>query len=186
MNRIRSAGLAIALATAALAAPPDPSSPERERAKAAMGSLQSGLLARLQEELRSGGPAAAVGVCRDEAPAIAARVAAEHGVELGRTSHRLRNPVNAPREWARATVEAGAGKSAADVDVVQIDLGERIGFLRPIPTAEACLQCHGPADRLAADVRERIATAYPEDRATGFAAGELRGWMWAEVPKIAR
>jgi len=26
-------------------------------------------------------------------------------------------------------------------------------------------------------------TTYPQDRATGFAVGDLRGWMWAEAPK---
>jgi hypothetical protein len=39
-------------------------------------------------------------------------------------------------------------------------------------------------------VRQRIgatlAVAYPGDRATGFAPGDLRGWMWAEVPKGVR
>jgi hypothetical protein len=31
-----------------------------------------------------------------------------------------------------------------------------------------------------------LAGAYPQDRATGFAPGDLRGWMWAEVPKAAK
>ena len=28
-----------------------------------------------------------------------------------------------------------------------------------------------------------LAASYPQDQATGFGAGDLRGWMWAEVPK---
>jgi hypothetical protein len=27
-----------------------------------------------------------------------------------------------------------------------------------------------------------LAKTYPGDRATGFAAGELRGWFWLEIP----
>jgi hypothetical protein len=54
-------------------------------------------------------------VCRDEAEAITAEVARTSGIAAGRTSHRLRNPRNAPRPWARADVEAAAGKKAAEV-----------------------------------------------------------------------
>jgi hypothetical protein len=27
-----------------------------------------------------------------------------------------------------------------------------------------------------------LAARYPDDRATGFAPGDLRGWFWVEVP----
>ena len=45
-----------------------------------------------------------------------------------------------------------------------------------------CLQCHGKVDDLAPEVRDVLAKNYPQDRATGFAAGDLRGWFWVEVP----
>ncbi len=35
---------------------------------------------------------------------------------------------------------------------------------------------------LAEGVGERLAELYPDDRATGFAPGELRGWFWMKVP----
>ena len=41
---------------------------------------------------------AAIDACRVEAPRIAERVGAA-GVAAGRTSHRLRNPANAPEPW---------------------------------------------------------------------------------------
>jgi hypothetical protein len=34
---------------------------------------------------------------------------------------------------------------------------------------------------LAFDVKEKLATFYPQDQATGFSAGELRGWFWIEL-----
>lgn len=43
-----------------------------------------------------------------------------------------------------------------------------------------CLTCHG-AD-LAPDVQAAIAERYPDDRATGYRTGELRGVIWAELP----
>jgi len=31
-------------------------------------------------------------------------------------------------------------------------------------------------------VREQLSTHYPDDAATGYQAGDLRGWFWVEVP----
>jgi hypothetical protein len=159
---------------------------ETARAEQAMNELQSALLAKLKAAVDSGGLAAAVEICRTEARAVAAAVAKKQGIELGRTSHGLRNPANAPRPWARAIVEASAGAKAAAEQVRVVDLGDRVGVLRPIGTAEACTRCHGAADQVHRSIGATLAAAYPQDRATGFAAGDLRGWMWAEVPKAVK
>lgn len=154
-----------------------------ERATTAMDSLQAALLSRLRAELERGGPPAAVGVCRDSAAVITARVARTQGVELGRTSHRLRNPANAPRDWARVAVESAAGSKAAAESLRVFDLGDRVGVLRPIGTAPLCVSCHGPAEAVRAAIGPALAAAYPKDAAVGFAPGDLRGFMWAEVAK---
>jgi len=159
---------------------------ETAKAERAMNQLQQALLARLKAAMESGGPAAAVDVCRTEARTIADAVAKTQGIELGRTSHRLRNAANAPRPWARAVVEGGSGVKASAEMLRTVDLGDRVGVLRPIGTAETCTRCHGPADEVRRNIGAALAAAYPDDRATGFAPGDLRGWMWAEVPKGAR
>jgi hypothetical protein len=151
-----------------------------------MNELQQSLLAKLNTTMEVGGPVAAVEVCRTEARTIADAVASQQGIELGRTSHRLRNPANAPRPWARAIVEGSAGAKAAAERIRVVDLGGRVGVLRPIGTAELCTRCHGQADDVRRNLGAALAVAYPQDRATGFAPGDLRGWMWAEVPKGAR
>jgi mono/diheme cytochrome c family protein len=156
-----------------------------EDAEAAIAALQKRLSARLLEELERGGPAAAVAVCRDEAQALTAETARAQGIRVGRTSHRLRNAGNAAPAWAEAHLAASAGRAAAEVAPLVVDLGDRAGVLRPIPTAPACLQCHGPRESLAPGVAAFLASAYPDDRAVGFAAGELRGFFWAEAPKTA-
>jgi hypothetical protein len=148
-----------------------------------MQALQGALIGRLREEMGRGGPTAAITVCRDEAQAITARVAREQGIAMGRTSHRLRNPANAPRPWMNDAVAASEGKRAADAQPVTVDLGDRVGVMRPIGTIEMCTACHGPAREVKARLGDALARAYPDDRATGFAVGDLRGWMWAEVPK---
>jgi len=167
--------------------PPQAAFPaEIAKAEQAMNELQQALLAKLTAAMASGGPAAAVGVCRTDARAIADAVAKKHGIELGRTSHRVRNPANAPRAWARMIVDGGSGAAASAEKVRTVDLGERIGVLRPIGTAETCTRCHGAEDEVRRNIGATLAAAYPEDRATGFAPGDLRGWMWAEVPKVGK
>ena len=174
-------------AAAAAGGPQDMPFPvETAKAEQAMNELQRTLLAKLKTAMENGGPAAAVEVCRTEARTIADAVANTQGIELGRTSHRLRNPANAPRPWARAVVDSSAGAKAAAERLRVVDLGDRVGVLRPIGTADMCVRCHGPAADVRRNLGEALAAAYPQDRATEFAPGDLRGWMWAEVPKGAK
>jgi len=154
-----------------------------ERADAALLVLRTKLLETLTTEVSRSGAAGAVFVCRDVAQEITASAAREQGVALGRTSHRLRNPANAPRSWTREIVEAHAGKKAADAQSYVADLGDRVGVLRPIGAIEMCGSCHGGEEALDPLALENIAAAYPQDQAIGFGVGDLRGWMWAEAPK---
>ncbi len=163
---------------------PEALRPAAADAESTIALLQRRLGARLKTELDRGGPAAAVSVCRDSAQSMTADVAAETGVAVGRTSHRLRNPGNAPREWARPFVAAvDSGTMAADVKAVVVDLGDRVGVLQPIPTAALCLRCHGSPDSLDADLVKIVRESYPQDQAVGFAENELRGFFWAEAPR---
>jgi mono/diheme cytochrome c family protein len=156
-----------------------------EAADAAVGDVQRRLSARLHEELTKGGPAQAIAVCRDEAQGLTSETARSHGLRVGRTSHRLRNRGNAAPPWAEPFVAAAAGRKASAAEAVVVDLGDRVGLLRPIPTATQCTQCHGAAEQLAPVVRAFLDEAYPDDRAVGFAEGDLRGWFWIEAHKDA-
>jgi mono/diheme cytochrome c family protein len=82
-------------------------------------------------------------------------------------------------------VGAAADRKAASREAIVVDLGDRVGVLRPIPNAALCVQCHGPVGRLAPDVRAFLAVAYPDDRAVGFEEGDVRGFVWAEAPTHA-
>jgi hypothetical protein len=132
--------------------------------------------------LNAGGPARALSTCHSEAARIAERVIAESGIKVGRTSQRLRNPRNLAPGWAQHFVADGNDRKAADARAMAVDLGNRVGVLRPISTATLCTNCHGPENALSQEVRERLRALYPDDRGVGFQPGDLRGWMWAEVP----
>ncbi|MCP5060406.1 MAG: DUF3365 domain-containing protein [bacterium] len=136
----------------------------------------------LQAALKAGlekGPVEAIDACRMEAPKIA-QARAQDGLRLGRTSHRLRNPANASPSWVKPVLAAYL-EDAADREPREISLpGGGTGYVEPIVTQAVCLTCHGSS--LAPGVSERLAERYPEDRATGFAEGDLRGVFWSEVP----
>jgi len=149
----------------------------RDAAAAARDQLASSLLAELSAALTEGGPKQAIDVCRTRAPALATQVAEQKRVRIGRTSTRLRNPGNTAPAWATAHVGGAAAEPAFFTGPEQ-----QLGALYPIRLLPQCVQCHGPADQLAPAVREALQQHYPDDRATGFAAGDLRGWFWVEVP----
>lgn len=158
--------------------------PAVERATASFAALQQSLTQRLQAAMAEGGPTAAIEVCRTAAQPLTAEVAKTQELEVGRTSHKLRNEKNAPRAWAADYVSTHAGRKAAEVQGRVFELGGRVGVLKPIPTGALCLTCHG--QQVSEELQQKIVAAYPADRATGFSEGELRGFFWAEVPRAAR
>jgi hypothetical protein len=166
----------------AKAPPRAPTRAETDRARAAVKEMMTRLLGELQAVVGDTGHAAAITVCRDAAPRIAREVGAEYGLSIGRTSHRLRNPLNAPPAWAKATVDTVGDRAPGEwtgMEAVSMSDG-RFGMLTPIPMKPMCVICHGSAGDIPPDVRAALAEQYPEDRATDFRPGELRGFVWVE------
>lgn len=157
--------------------------PAISRADVIIASVQNALIAELTDALQRGGPMKAISACHLDAIALTQRVGREEGLAVGRTSDRLRSPTNAPRDWAAAIVKEYSGRRASDVAGFAVDLGSRVGVMRPIAQRPMCMGCHGPADRLSPGVRSVLEDRYPADRAVGFREGEIRGWYWVEVPK---
>lgn len=146
-------------------------------------SIQDAVLSELTRELTEGGPALAVQVCHMSATALINRIGRDEGIAAGRTSARLRTPSNAPRAWAAPIVARHADRRAAGIDGFVVDLGERVGVMRPIAHRAGCSPCHGLEEQLNPRVRAELKNRYPVDRAIGFKEGDLRGWIWVEVPK---
>ncbi|MFG0274813.1 MAG: DUF3365 domain-containing protein [Phycisphaerales bacterium] len=161
-------------------APDDLTEPQRRQlaaANAAREAMFQRLLATLTDEIQRSGVAGAIGVCQTEAPRIAAVVGEDHAVAIGRTATRLRNPENTPPAWAVSLLQTPPD---APRQVVADD--GRLGALHPIFLMPACVQCHGDAGDLAPGVAAALAQRYPNDEATGFTVGDLRGWFWVQVP----
>ncbi len=151
------------------------------RAREAIGKLMGTLKGRLQAAMRQGGPNAAVRVCAEEAQRLTERVASESGVRVGRASLRLRNPKNEPPAWVARWLQAQGERSAEGVEGFErIEWGEA-RVLRPLTVQPLCTTCHGMPEQIDPGVRDVLAERYPEDRATGYRPGDLRGALWAAV-----
>jgi hypothetical protein len=149
----------------------------KERAAASLQPFKQQLMQALQSGMRQGAENA-IDVCRLEAPVIAAAASGE-GVEIGRSSHRVRNPANAPSGWQQQAIDHYLGSE--DREPMVMDLGNnQLGYAEPIITAPMCLVCHGR--ELSGEVRQALSVHYPDDQATGFSAGDLRGIFWVSLP----
>jgi hypothetical protein len=146
-------------------------------------SLQDAMLGELSRELDQGGPAVAIRACHLDTTSAAYRIAKQEGILAGRTSDRLRVPTNLAKPWAAPMVAQYAGQRAANVEGFAVDLGDRVGVLRPIAERPLCAGCHGDPEKLDRRVRAELADRYPKDTALNFTTGEVRGWFWVEVPK---
>ncbi|MCK6460054.1 MAG: DUF3365 domain-containing protein [Planctomycetes bacterium] len=58
----------------------------------------------------------------------------------------------------------------------------QLRYVRVVRLAEMCTTCHGAPDTIPPAVREAVARRYPDDRATGFSPGDLRGVVSVRVP----
>lgn len=147
-----------------------------------IGEAFAKLSAALAEAIGKAGPAGALSVCSEKAPQIAKEVAAAHGVTLRRATHRPRNPKNAADEVEKnalqAFMDAMAKKEPLKPQVITNADGSR-AFLAPIVLGNPlCLQYHGEAGKdIAPETLAALRKLYPDDKATGFKLGDLRG-LW--------
>jgi hypothetical protein len=164
---------------------------EVERARAAAAALTTDLRARLMEEMKAGGPAAAVKVCSEVAPSYAAKHSVD-GLTVRRVSERWRNPADAPDVYETGKLRelaAGHAKGALPLESwewVGEGAARRLRYLKPITIGGPCLACHGDAAAIKPEVAALLRERYPEDRATGYRDGDLRGAVSVVVSVAAR
>ncbi len=153
------------------------------QAREAAQHLGRTLKARVVEAMQEG-PEAAARVCAEEAQALTAAAAEARGARVGRSSLRLRNPANEGPDWVRGWLREQGERPAEGVAPASGIAGEPpvARFVAPIALEGPCLTCHGDPAAIAPEVRAVLSERYPHDRATGYALGDLRGALWAEVP----
>ncbi len=148
-----------------------------ERGAALLAPFKQQLMAELTEGMTQGVPAA-VSACHVQAPVIAEGLSVL-GVEMGRASHKLRNPANRAPQWVAPVLDEFVAGGAIEPRTLSLE-GDRAGYIEPIRVKGLCLACHG--SELAPEVQARISALYPGDQATGFAEGDFRGVFWVSFP----
>ena len=142
------------------------------------GTLSSNLSGALNE----GGVSHALEFCNIEAMPLTDSLSTHYGIEIRRASHRPRNPQNQADSLELASIKAYINQLEENGELKPFVYSRRgqILFHATIRIAgDLCLNCHGdPGTDIAQTDLEVIRNLYPEDEATGFELGELRG-IWS-------
>lgn len=161
-----------------------------ERGGGAATRLATGLVGPLTQAVQEHGTAGAIDFCSREAGRLTAAVADSIGrdIRIGRTTLKPRNPANAPDSLDRQVLEEwyaleAAGDRAPEYQLV-LD-GDNARYYRPLRIQPLCVQCHGPVEQLDPEVTRLLEERYPEDQATGYREGDLRGAIRVVMPRAA-
>ena len=132
----------------------------------------------LQAAMQAGGPVNAIQVCAVEAPRIAADLSAASGWTVNRVSLRARNQRSAvPDSWEAKVLADFDRRQLAGEPVGQLNTAEIVGdefrYMQAQAAGALCLTCHGTD--LSAEVQSALDQHYPQDMATGYLAGQIRG-----------
>ena len=161
-----------------IAKQPDPRVIE---ARAIVKEFATELMSRLKTAMATGGPTKAIQTCKLAAPEVASKLSSKHKWQIGRTSLIIRNPANAPDAWEEKVLKDFEKRKQAGEAISSIEYAETTGtkdhqnfrYMKAIPTKDLCLTCHSTG--LTESVKGTLAELYPQDTATGFSNGDIRG-----------
>lgn len=153
-----------------------------ERGKKIAAEAFATLSQELVKAMAEGGTAKALPVCHQKAAKLAEELGKKHDAEVRRVTHKARNPKNRATDAEMRILDDYAARIAAGEAPKPLVVREEVKravFHAPILLAmDICLKCHGdPSKDMVPEDLALIRSLYPEDAATGFHLGQLRG-MW--------
>lgn len=151
----------------------------RNTATEFMGNLKNTLIG----QIKTNGVVSAFDVCSDTAQLLTNEFGLQKGVFIKRVSVKNRNKNNFPDEYEQKVLNdfqemLNSKKLDGNSELAELVKGGEFTYLRymkPIVIQPECLNCHGSEDTMIEEVRNLIAIRYPEDKATGYKPGDLRG-----------
>ena len=158
-----------------------------QRGKAIAAETFSLLSSNLQSAIQSGGVSNALPFCSLAASPLTAGMAGKHGVTLRRVTHKRRNPAGRADATERAILNQFATALTRTNPppplVTNLTTGTVTFFAPIVLNNELCLKCHGePGKDISSENVALIAHLYPQDEATGFKLGQLRGAWRIDIP----
>lgn len=156
-------------------------SPETLEARSLVKAFGNNLKHVLKTSMKSGGPIKALEQCNMQAGPIAQEIALSSGWGIGRTSLKVRNENNLPDNWEMTTLRQFENRKAAGENLKTMEYAETVKegdklvyrYMKAIPTAGLCITCHGGS--ISQDITQKVKSLYPNDQATGFMVGDIRG-----------
>ncbi|NOU00767.1 MAG: DUF3365 domain-containing protein [Gallionella sp.] len=144
-----------------------------------------------QKAMSTGGPASAIQVCKEIAPAMSSEISRQTGWKLTRVSLKIRNPlIGTPDAWEQKklqefTERAGQGEKPEAIEaseIVQEPNGKSFRYMKAIAIQPGCVACHGSTEAIPDAVRTGLSADYPHDQATGYSVGQIRGAVSIKRP----
>lgn len=171
--------------------PQDPLSNEEAAAYQTKGSelassTQKVLASNLIGTIQEGGAENALEFCNIQAIPLTDSMAVELKAHIKRVTDRPRNSGNKANETELAYIKSAQENLSEGSEVepsIQLSGGKVTGYY-PIITNQLCMQCHGSeGSEINEPTLTKIKALYPEDEATGYAVGELRGIWVVEMER---
>lgn len=159
--------------------------PRIVQSKKLTASLQQQLGHALKTALQTKEPVHAIGVCKLEAPDIALALSQNSNARVGRTALKVRNPNNRPDSAEGEILQVfktaiEQGEFPTEMMHFSANPDGSALFMQPIVMQPVCTVCHGT--NIAEPIRQTLEEAYPNDQATGFTEGSLRGAFTVRWP----
>jgi hypothetical protein len=142
----------------------------------------------LLQEIGKGGFSSAVRVCSELAQEMTLQLNAQTGHDVRRVSLKYRNPKNVPDAYEQRKLEEfnilNQKKELSNEysEIVEERGKKYLRYLRPLIVSPLCITCHGPKENIPQEVKAILAERYPDDRATGFRVGDVRGAITVKIP----
>ena len=146
--------------------------------------LAQNLKKTLVNAIKNKGLVGAVEQCNIEAPIISQNLSTKN-LKVSRIASKNRNPENKATQEQEQVLkffeqEIALGKSPKNLYKV-VETQDSMQYLKPIVTGKVCLACHG--SNVSGELKAKIKKLYPNDLATGFEEGSLRGSFLVEKIK---
>ena len=150
--------------------------------KTSMGFMKN-LKGILIKQMQTKGVLQAVSICSDTAQILTNNFGLQKGVYIRRVSLKNRNENNFPDDFEKKILTKfellkqnnEMNNSIEHFEVVKEGEFTYLRHLKPILVQAECLNCHGNKNAMLPEVKELIASKYPEDKAFGYNIGDLRG-----------
>lgn len=149
--------------------------------------LTQHLSSKLQHEIKTNGIIQAANFCNANALILTEEVNLHQvqGISIKRISLKERNPANTPTPDEREALDSMQKmldeKKLPEYIITQETKSYK--YYKPLVIKkEACLKCHGDIAQNP-PLQQFMKEHYPEDKATGYKMGDLRGAMVVEIRK---